>query len=123
MTLRSAASFPAIAALASAARAQALGGQGAPDVSLVRVFLALLFCLIVAALAILFAKYRLGGGMPPLITRMNARDGRIRLVETRRIGPQSELSVVECDGEEYLLLLSPGGPLLLRSGKARGGGK
>lgn len=101
------------------ANAQQLGGGGAPDISLVRVFLALLVCLIVAVLAALLIRQRVkGGGSLPLFTRLGSTSSRIRLIETRRVAPQSDVCLVECDGQEYLLLLSPAGASVLRQGLA-----
>ena len=99
------------------ANAQQLGGGGAPDISLVRVFLALLVCLIVAVLAVWLLRQRIkGGGTLPLFTRFGTTNARIRLIETRRVAPQSDVCLVECDGQEYLLLLSPAGASVLRQG-------
>jgi flagellar biogenesis protein FliO len=100
-------------ALPTAAGAQQIGGGGAPDVSLFRVFLALLVCVIVAVLVVLFVKQRMGGRLPRFLGRIAPSQGRIRLIEGRRISPQGELCICEVDGEEFVLLLSPGGALLL----------
>ncbi|HKC03553.1 MAG TPA: flagellar biosynthetic protein FliO [Sphingomicrobium sp.] len=101
-------------ALAGAAEAQRLGGAADADISLVRVFLALLFCLLIAGLAVFFLRQRYGGRSPSFLVRMKSSPSRIRVVESRRIGPQSDVTIVECDDREFLLLLSPGGPALLR---------
>jgi len=93
--------------------AQRLGGGTSPEVSLVRVFLALLVCLIVASLAILLVRQRLRGGRLPIFTRLASTSGRIRLLESRRIAPQTDLCLVEVDGAEHLLLIAPGGTLPL----------
>lgn len=92
---------------AGAAIAQQLGGAGTPDVSIVRVFLALLICLIVAVFAALLLRQKFRGGSLPLLTKLGARSNRLHLVESRRIAPQSDLCLVRCDGEEYLLLIAP----------------
>lgn len=102
------------AAASSAARAQQLGGDASADVSFVRVFLALVICLILAALAILLVRQRLGGRGAPLLPRLTARQGRVAVVETRRLSPQAELALVEFDSTEFLLLIAPGGPLVLK---------
>jgi len=102
-------------ALSSAADAQQHLGGGAPaDVSLVRVFLSLFVCLILAGLAILFIRQRYGGRLPAALTRIRSGVSRLRFVESRRIGAQADLCLVECDDQEYLLLMTPGGPLLLK---------
>jgi hypothetical protein len=61
----------------------------------------------------------LSGKAPSFLPRLTPAQARIRLVESRRISAQAELSLVECDGSEYLLLLAAGGPLLLREAKAK----
>ena len=103
-------------ALASAAEAQRLGGAANADISLVRVFLALLFCLLIAVLAVFFIRQRYGGRSPGFLARMKSGPSRIRVVESRRVGPQSDVLIVAADDREYLLLLSPGGSVLLREG-------
>ena len=90
-----------------------------PDVSLVRIFLALLVCLILASLAILLVRYRLNGKAPSFLPRLSSANVRIRLLESRRISSQAEVSLIECDGAEYLLILAPGGTMLLRESKAK----
>lgn len=119
--MRALLAFLIISALAmpESAGAQQLGGGAAPDISLVRVFLALLVSLVIAVLAVLVLKQRLGGRLPSFFSRIAPSTARIRLVESRRISTQGELCIAEVDGEEFLLLISPGGPLLLdrRSGK------
>lgn len=92
---------------AGAAFAQQLGGDKTPDVSLVRVFLALLVCLIVAVFAALLLRQKFRGGSLPLFTKLAARSNRLHLIESRRIAPQSDLCLVRCDNEEYLLLIAP----------------
>lgn len=99
--------------LVGTAHAQQLGGGGAPNISLVRVFLALLVCLIVAVLAVLLLRQKIKGGALPLFSKLGSTTPRIKLVETRRIAPQSDLCLVQCDREEYLLLIVPGGASVL----------
>jgi flagellar biogenesis protein FliO len=108
-----------ILAPAAAAAAQRLGGGGSDDVSAVRVFLALLVSLLLASFAILLLRQRLGGRPIRLLPRLHSAGERIRLVESRRITPQAEISLVEVDGAEYLLLVSASGPLLLKGPGAR----
>jgi len=100
--------------ISSAADAQRLGGAAEADISLVRVFLALFFCLIVAAFAVFLIRQRYGGRMPAMFTRMGSTTARLRLVECRRIAPQSDLCLIECDDREFLLLISPGSALVLK---------
>ena len=119
--MRSRSGSAAVAAILvpAAAEAQRLGGSAAPDVSLVRIFLALLVCLILASLAILLVRYRLNGKAPSFLPRLSSANVRIRLLESRRISSQAEVSLIECDGAEYLLILAPGGTMLLRESKAK----
>ena len=99
--------------VSSASQAQRLGGASEPDLSLVRVFLALFVSLVIAFLAILLLRKRYGlGGLNWSIRQRS--QSRIIVLETRRIGPQSDLSLVQCDSDEFLLLLTPGGPAVLR---------
>lgn len=105
--------------LSGAAHAQRLGGSASADISLVRVFLALLLCVIVAVLAIFLIRQRYGGGrLPSMFPRLAPGGSRLRLVEIRRIGPQSDLCLVQCDETEFLVLIAPGGALLLRERQA-----
>lgn len=97
----------------AAARAQKLGGAASPDVSMTRVFLALFVCIILALLAILLIRYRFSGRLPSFLPRLQPTGARIRLIEARRISPQAEVSLIECDGTQYLLLVAQGGTLLL----------
>ncbi|MEI9851958.1 MAG: hypothetical protein WDN24_15250 [Sphingomonas sp.] len=86
-----------------------LGGGGALDISLTRVVLALLLCLMLAALAALLLKR--GGGRIDLaaLRRLAAKlpvERRIQVIETRRISQHADLCLLRCDGEEYLILCS-----------------
>jgi hypothetical protein len=103
----------ALVALPASAQAQRLGAAPAGDVSLVRVFLALLVCVIAAVLAIFLLRNRISGSAPSFLSRIASDRARIRLVESRRISTQAEVSLVECDGAQYLLLVGAGGSLLL----------
>lgn len=97
----------------TAAQAQRLGGAASPDVSMTRVVLALVVCIIVALLATLLIRNRLGGRALSFLPRIASASARIRLIESRRVSPQAEVSLVECDGTQYLLLVAAGGTLLL----------
>ena len=100
--------------ISSAAGAQRLGGAAETDISLVRVFLALFFCLILASFAVFLIRQRYGGRMPAMFTRIASKTARLRLIECRRIAPQSDLCLIECDDREFLLLISPGSALVLK---------
>jgi hypothetical protein len=60
------------------------------------------------ALAGLFAR-TLGGGAGPR---------RLRVVETARVNPQLEVSIVRCDDREYVLATTPQGAVLLSQAPA-----
>lgn len=100
------------------AAAQRLGGSAAGDISLVRVFLALLACLLIAIMAVLLLRYRLGGRFPSLMPRLVAARGRIQLLESRRISLQAEVSLIAFEDREYLILVGAGGALLLNDRSA-----
>src|SRR4051794_19527609 len=82
----------------AAAQAQRLGGAASADVSMMRVFLALVVCIIIALLAVLLIRYRLSGRIPSFLPRLASASARIRLIESRRISPQAEVTLVDCDG-------------------------
>jgi len=71
-------------ALSGAARAQQhLGGAAASaDVSIVRVFLSLFVCLLLAGLAILFIRQRYGGRLPARLSALRSAATRMRLVSS-----------------------------------------
>ncbi|MEM8697274.1 MAG: flagellar biosynthetic protein FliO [Pseudomonadota bacterium] len=90
--------------------AQTLGqGDGGPDISIWRVIGALLFCLLLAAGAAFALRHRMRGGgqLLPLGER------RLRLIETLRLSQQTDLCLVDCDGEILLLGISAAGVVRL----------
>ncbi len=93
--------------------AQQLGGGGSPGVSIVRLTGALVLCLVVALLAILYLKHRGGGGAPPFLRRLVQSDPLIEVCEVRRLTVQHSIGLIRYDGDEYLLLLTPGEGQLL----------
>lgn len=96
--------------------AQQLGGGGSPDVSIVRIVGALVLCLVMALLAILYLKYRSGAGTPPFLRRLVQAEPLIDVREVRRLTVQHSISIIRHRGEEYLLLLTPGdGQILART--------
>jgi hypothetical protein len=103
-----AASVPALA------QAQRLGGGSAPDVPWVRLAAALLFCLMLAALALLFLRQRGGkADLRALFSRFEVRPRAIDVVETRRLSQHADICLVRHGGREYLmLLLAAGGQIL-----------
>lgn len=107
---KSAVSFGWTLALVSAPlQAQELGGGGGVDVSIWRILAALLVS-VMASLGLVIALRSRGARLPSWLRWLGAlaRRGRIQLVETRRIASQAELSVVRCDGIEYVVLSGHG---------------
>lgn len=102
------------AALAGAGR---LGGGGELNVSLARVVLALLFCLMVAGVAVLLIKR--GGGRIDLgalrgaLVRLPAAR-RIEVIETRRVSQHADICLFRCGGREYLVLCTAQQQTVLR---------
>jgi len=101
--------------LAAPAAAQRLG-QGADDpVSLWRVVLALLFCLMIAVLAALVLRARMTGRpLPAIFTIGSGQGARLRKLESVRMSHQVELSIVTCDGRDILVAVGPQGAQVLR---------
>ena len=88
--------------------AQQLGGGGSPDVSIVRIVGALILCLVMALLAILYLKHRAGGRTPLFLRRLVHAEPLIDVCEVRRLTVQHSVSLIRFRGDEYLLLLTPG---------------
>jgi len=88
--------------------AQSLGGAQAPDVSLLRVFFALLFCLAVAVAGAYALRFRMTGRLD-LPTLSAAAQRRLVLIERLRLGAQHELCLIAFDGCEYLVSVSATG--------------
>jgi len=102
------------AALAQSGR---LGGGGALNLSLTRIVMPLILCLMLAALAA-FALKRSGGRIDlkrvrGLIAALPAQR-RIQVIETRRISQYADISLLHCDGREYLILSSQAQQTVLR---------
>jgi flagellar biogenesis protein FliO len=98
-------------AAAVPAAAQKLG-QGADDgIETWRVVAALALCLGLAVAGAYAIRLRFGT-LPPLLA--NLRGARqLKLIESLRLGPQSDLHVVECDGQRMLVASSPAGVAIL----------
>jgi hypothetical protein len=114
----------ALMAAASAARPHAarLGGGGAIDVSLGRIVISFVICIIIAALAILLIRQRSGRfDLASLFARMEPRAREIQIVETRRLSPHADICLVRQGGREYLLVLQQGGTQVLRDQAAPAG--
>lgn len=89
-----------------------LGGGQSPDINLVRIGLSLLLCLIVAGAAILMLRRKVAG---PWLALARGEDSQaISIKETRRIGLHAELCRFACDGQEFLIVVTPHGATLLR---------
>lgn len=90
-------------------QAQQLAGGGGAEISFWRVFTALVVSVAAAALlAVVLRSRTLGRPVRSKWLSALARPGRIELVETRRIASQTELSLVRCEGTEYLILSGQG---------------
>lgn len=92
-----------------------LGGGGAVDVSLGRIVLAFVICIIVAVLAILLIRQRGGKiDLAHLFAHLEPRARVIQILETRRLNPHSDICLVRHDDREYLLVLQAGATHVLR---------
>jgi hypothetical protein len=91
-------------AWAQAGTAQSLGRAADDDVSLWRVGASLVLCLALAVAGAFALRRRAGGVQTAGLFGQNRR--RLQLVETLRLGPQSGLSIVVCDGRELLVVTS-----------------
>jgi flagellar biogenesis protein FliO len=104
---------PVLMALATTpAAAQRLGQGTGTDISIWRVILALLFCLVLGGAAIFVLRRRFRGVRP----RAFGRDRRLQLIENIRLSHQVDLCIVSRDGHEYLIAASPQGTTLVDSG-------
>jgi flagellar biogenesis protein FliO len=109
----SARAVAAAAAWTTPLSAQTLGQGGGAEVSLWRVFGALIFCLALAAGAAFALRARLRGSLPSV----KGAGRRLRLVESLRLSHQVDLCLVEIDGKEIVVAATPhGANLLERSG-------
>lgn len=85
-----------------------LGGGGALDVSLTRIVMSLLLCVMIALLAAL--AMRRGGGrldlkaVRGLFLKLPAPRRRIEVIETRRVSQHADVALLRCDDREYLVL-------------------
>jgi hypothetical protein len=105
--------------VASPAMAQArLGGGGSLDLSLTRIGMALILCLMLAALAVLLIK-RSGGRVDLSAIRRRLastlpQQRRIDVIESRRVSLHADICLVRCDSREYLILCAPQQQTVLR---------
>jgi hypothetical protein len=106
-----------VSAPAAFAQPGRLGGGGALNLSLTRIVMSLILCLMLAALAA-FALKRSGGRIDikrlrGLIVTLPVRR-RIEVIETRRASQYADICLIRCDGREYLVLSSQEQQLVLR---------
>ncbi|MEH3101087.1 hypothetical protein [Sphingomonas adhaesiva] len=109
---------PALAGWAVPAAAQRLGGGAAAvDLSPGRILAALLVC-VAAAFALAVLLRARGADRSPMWKRVGERwraPSRVRVIETRRAGVHADVCLVECDGEQYLLICGPSAQTVLRA--------
>lgn len=102
----------ALALAQTSAYAAPLGGGQSLDINLVRIAMSLVLCLIVAAATILMLR---GKGAGQWLAMARPSDPRaIAVRETRRISLHAELCRFECDGQEFLIVVTPQSATLLR---------
>lgn len=106
-----------VSAPAAFAQPGRLGGGGALNLSLTRIVMSLILCLMLAALAA-FALKRSGGRIDVkrlrgMIATLPAQR-RIEVIETRRASQYADVCLIRCDGREYLVLSSQEQQLVLR---------
>jgi len=109
------------------AQAQTLGLAPSHEVSPWRIVGALLFCCVLGLAAALALRFRMRGKAMPTqgLKAVNWRQfmadfgvgtktssagaGRLRLIETARLGYQVEVNLLECDGKSIVVVTSPHG--------------
>lgn len=92
-----------------------LGGGGELDISLGRIIISLVICIVIAALALLLIRQRSGKiDLRAWLSRLEPRADQIRIVETRRLSVHADISVVQHGEREYLLLLQQNNAQVLR---------
>ena len=108
-------------ACAQVSFAQTLGGGEGPDISIWRVLLALLFCLLVGLLVIWFLHARQMGGKAAsksLLKKFSLADKathvrEIEIIDMRKLNPHFDACLVRCRGQEYFILLGTQGATIL----------
>jgi hypothetical protein len=93
--------------------AQQLGRGGDDGIPLWRIIAALAVCASVAVAAALILKHRMRGGIA--LFRAGRAGPRLAVIESLRLRPQTELCIVSCDTDQFLIAISPQGVHLLRS--------
>ncbi|WP_324740472.1 flagellar biosynthetic protein FliO [Tsuneonella sp. CC-YZS046] len=115
--------IPGLPALLIAAPALAAGlGKGtAPAIPWARIALAFVFCIALAAGAILLMrKYRLHDGGGFSFPRRPAGQRAIEIVETRRVSQHGDACLLRCHGQDYLFVITPHKVVLLDKLGAQG---
>lgn len=108
--------IPALPALLVTAPALAAGqGNGvAHAIPWARIALAFVFCIALAAGAILLMrKYRLHDGSGFSFPRCPTGQRAIEIVETRRVSQHGDACLLRCHGQDYLFVITPHQAVLL----------
>ncbi len=113
-SLPAAALLLAYPAAAGAAARGALGGGSDLSVSLWRIVAAIFVCSLAALLLALLLRAREAtGSLAKLVQPLAIRTRAIDVIETRRLSPHADISVVQHNGREYLILLMAGAANIL----------
>ena len=85
------------------AYAQAIGQAPDDGISWIRVIVSVILCLVLAVAAALVLRARMSGILPAAVTTGR----RLRVVERLRLSPQVTVTLLSCDGGEFLIVHSP----------------
>lgn len=88
-----------------AAATPRLGGGGELAVSIPRIVLALIACLVIALAAILLLRQRGGRSLAIRLPHLAPGERRIAMVETRRLSQHADLCLVEHDARRWLIVV------------------
>jgi len=93
--------------IAAPALAAGLGKGAAPAIPWARITLAFVFCIALAAGAILLMRtYRLHEGGHFSFPRRQAGQHAIEIVETRRVSQHGDACLLRCHGQDYLFVVT-----------------
>jgi hypothetical protein len=106
--------------------AQNLGGGQSPDIAIGWIVIMLFLCTGIAVLAAYWIKLRHERGAPSIrkwipLSVKEHRANAFQIVETRRAGNQTDVTLIRWRGREYLLAISAGQLLLLGEQKSAAG--
>ncbi|MEM9584751.1 MAG: hypothetical protein AAGA08_16695 [Pseudomonadota bacterium] len=89
-------------------------GSGGPSVPLLRILFALIVGTFAAFIGALWIK-RAGGQLPQFFRRVSDDEdqSRIALLQMKRIRPGWDVALIECDEEQYFVLMSQTQAVLL----------